>query len=62
MERMSYTREKAFSELPEDDEWVNVMLVGNQDELYSRVGIGQVSKWRWENNAKPEMKSILLGY
>jgi hypothetical protein len=60
-ERIPYTREKAFSKLPEDDEWVNVIVVGIQREKYFRAGVGQVSKWRWENYAKPEMKSILLG-
>lgn len=60
-DRMPYTFEKAFSQLPEDDEWVNVILVGNREKFYFRAGVGQVSKWRWENYAKPEMKSITLG-
>jgi hypothetical protein len=60
-ERMPYTREKAFSQLPEDDEWVNVILLSTQEKISFRAGVGQVSKWRWENYAKPEMKSIWLG-
>lgn len=60
-ERMPYTREKAYLQLPEVDEWVNVILLSTRGKFSFRAGVGQVSKWRWENYAKPEMKSILLG-
>lgn len=61
--RMSYTLENAYSQLPEQDDWVNVILVVNsrEEEVYIRAGVGQVSKWRWENYAEPQMKRITLG-
>jgi len=55
---MPYTSKKAFMEWPEDDGWVNAILVGNQEKSPFRAGVGQVSKSMWENYAEPEMKDI----
>lgn len=63
--KMSYTLEKAYSKLPLKDDWVNVILVSRnedvEDEVYFRAGVGQVSKWRWDNYATAEMRKITLG-
>ncbi len=39
-ERMPYTREKAFSKLPEDDEWVNIILLWTRENFAFRVVVG----------------------
>jgi hypothetical protein len=55
---MSYM--SGFSRHPEDKEWVNIMLLQQNEKSYLRLGVGRVSKYGWDNWAEPEVKDILL--
>ena len=57
---ISYMNQPGFSTLPTDTQWVNIMLVVQIEEHYFRSGVGQVSKYAWDNWAKPEVRDIVL--
>ncbi|ERF71164.1 hypothetical protein EPUS_05993 [Endocarpon pusillum Z07020] len=57
---ISYMNQPGFTMLRKDTEWVNIMLVTQMKECYYRFGVGQVSKYGWENWAEPEIRDIVL--
>jgi len=59
-DRMPYTREEAFFRLPDDTEWPNIILASKIENKYYRLGVGQVSKYRWDNYAEAEIETIIL--
>ena len=59
--KMSYMSLPKCTKLPDDTEWINVMLVDhNTEHDYVRIGVGQVSKYGWDNWAEPKVKDIFL--
>ncbi|CZR65230.1 uncharacterized protein PAC_15130 [Phialocephala subalpina] len=58
---LHYMNEPAFTTLPEDTEWVNLMIVAELGDLFAvRLGVGQVSKRAWDDWAHAERKEINL--
>ncbi|KAF8856232.1 HET-domain-containing protein [Acephala macrosclerotiorum] len=58
---LHYMNEPAFTTLPEDTEWVNLLIVAELGDLFAvRIGVGQVSKRAWDDWAHAESKEINL--
>lgn len=54
---IAHMTEPAFSRLPEDDEWVNIMIFAELENVVCiRIGVGQVSKGLWEDGANTESR------
>jgi hypothetical protein len=59
--KIVYMYEPAFSTLPEDKEWVNLVVVADiENEYFIRLGVGQVSKAAWDDWANAESRGITL--